>query len=99
MTRQEFIAKTAAAAKMHPATVANCFGAAAAVVREALSRGEEVIVPGVGKLAAQCSAARPGRNPRTGEAFVVPARTRVKLRAQKDLRDALNTHLVEAGVA
>lgn len=69
----------------------------ATVVRNELARqafenaGEaELVLPGLGKLKTRLSAARMGRNPRTGEAAEIPARVTVKLRPSAALNAALN---------
>lgn len=60
------------------------------VVAERLSRGEEVTLTGIGKLKAARRAARTARNPTTGEAVAVPAKTVAKLTPAKALQDRLN---------
>ena len=52
--------------------------------------GGEVPLPGIGKLVVRETAARAGRNPRTGEAIDIPARKKVVLQAGKELKDFLN---------
>ena len=47
--------------------------ALAEVNTEALAKGEEIVVPGVGKIVVVKRAAREGRNPQTGEAIAIPA--------------------------
>lgn len=52
---------------------------------------EEAVLPGLGKLKTSLKAARTGRNPKTGEAVVIPERLAVKFAPAKALKDALNT--------
>lgn len=52
--------------------------------------GTEVTIPGLGKLKTAPRASRTGRNPRTGEAMEIAARTAVKFAPSKALSDALN---------
>lgn len=59
------------------------------VVKDALYIGAEVSFPGLGKLATKQTAARTGRNPRTGDAVEIPARRTVKFTASKVLKDAI----------
>ncbi|WP_269581916.1 HU family DNA-binding protein [Roseibium sp. Sym1] len=59
------------------------------VVTGLLAEGVPVKLPGVGVLAPKEQAQRSARNPRTGEAIVVPAKTVVKFKADKSLSDAL----------
>jgi DNA-binding protein HU-beta len=46
-------------------------------------------LPGVGKLVKQNRKARMGRNPATGEAIKIPAKTVVKMRLAKACKDAI----------
>lgn len=54
-----------------------------------LVEGGEVTLPGLGKLKTDQRAARTGRNPATGEALEIPAKTVVKFSPAKVLKDAL----------
>lgn len=49
----------------------------------------EFTIPGVGKLVKQKRKARMGRNPQTGEALRIPAKTVVKMRVSKSCKDAI----------
>ena len=49
----------------------------------------EFTIPGIGKLIKQERAARTGRNPATGEAIQIPAKTVVKFRVAKAAKDAV----------
>jgi DNA-binding protein HU-beta len=49
----------------------------------------EFTVPGVGKLVKQQRKARTGRNPATGEAIKIPAKTVMKFRVAKAAKDAI----------
>ncbi|MBI5472748.1 MAG: HU family DNA-binding protein [Ignavibacteriae bacterium] len=46
-------------------------------------------IPGIGKLVMVERAARMGRNPATGEAIQIPAKTVVKFRVAKAAKDAI----------
>ena len=59
------------------------------IVATELAEGGEVTLPGVGKLKTDRRAARTGRNPQTGEALEIPAKTVIKFVAVKALKDAL----------
>lgn len=54
----------------------------------ALSRGDEVTLPLIGKLTVKTSAARKGRNPATGAEMDIPAKTKPHFSAAKALKDA-----------
>jgi DNA-binding protein HU-beta len=49
----------------------------------------EFTVPGIGKLVKQKRKARKGRNPATGEAIKIPAKTVVKMRLAKTFKDTV----------
>lgn len=48
-------------------------------------------IPGVGKLVVKDRAARPGRNPATGEAMTIPAKKVVTFSPSQTLKDAINS--------
>lgn len=52
-----------------------------------LKGGEDILLPGIGKLTPVKKAARNARNPRTGETIAKPATTVVKFRVAKSLKD------------
>jgi DNA-binding protein HU-beta len=54
-----------------------------------LKRSGEFVLPGMCKLVVQKRKAREGRNPATGEAIKIPAKTVVKARIAKQLKDAV----------
>lgn len=63
---------------------------AAAVSQTALKAGDEVTLPGLGKLTVKQKAARTGRNPATGEEIDIPAKNAPHFSAAKALKDAVN---------
>ena len=54
------------------------------------TRALDAVLNGIGTFATQHKEARQGRNPRTGEAVTIPARTAVSIKAGAKLKDALN---------
>jgi DNA-binding protein HU-beta len=56
--------------------------------KEAKSSGQ-FVVPGLGKAVKANRKARTGRNPQTGEAIQIPAKTVVKFRLAKAFKDAV----------
>ena len=54
-----------------------------------LKRSGEFVLPGMVKLVVQNRQARMGRNPATGEAIHIPAKTVVKARIAKQLKDSI----------
>jgi len=57
---------------------------------EGLSRGERVDIRGFGAFAVRETAARSGRNPRTGETIQISARKTPTFKVGKELRDRVN---------
>ncbi len=58
-------------------------------VSDALGKGQEVSIAGLGIFATKTRNARTGRNPRTGETIEIPAMRVPKFRAAKALKDAV----------
>ncbi|MCL2656030.1 MAG: HU family DNA-binding protein [Betaproteobacteria bacterium] len=58
-------------------------------VQGALAKGNEVVLPGLGKLSVKARAAKAGRNPKTGEAITIAARKVPAFSAAKVLKDAV----------
>jgi DNA-binding protein HU-beta len=56
--------------------------------REVKSNGEFVL-PGFGKMVLSERKAREGRNPQTGEAIQIPAKTALKFRLSKGMKDSV----------
>jgi DNA-binding protein HU-beta len=54
-----------------------------------LKRANEFVLPGICKLVVQRRKAREGRNPATGEPIKIPAKTVVKARIAKQLKDSV----------
>ena len=54
-----------------------------------LKKGERIRIGGLGILVVRKRAARMGRNPATGEAIKIKAKTVVRLRAAKAFKDAV----------
>ena len=87
MNRTELCARIAARSSLSRADAATAVDAVVSAIADALERGETVNIAGFGKFAASHRVARQGRNPRTGEAVSIPARTVPAFKAGKALRD------------
>jgi nucleoid DNA-binding protein len=61
------------------------------LVKSTLKVGEEVTVTGFGKFRVRTKNARVGRNPRTGEEIMIPARGVVTFQASRLLKAYVNT--------
>ena len=58
-------------------------------VRDALKRGEKVVVTGFGTFSVRSRAARKGRNPQTGASINIPARKTPGFTAGKALKKSI----------
>jgi DNA-binding protein HU-beta len=65
------------------------FDELAVLSEKELKKSGEFTIPGMVKLVVQKRKARMGRNPATGEAIKIPAKTVVKARPVKQLKDAV----------
>lgn len=61
------------------------------IVENEMKKGGEVPLQGLGKFRVSKRAARTGRNPATGEAIQIPAKTVVKFAVAKALKDLVKT--------
>jgi len=89
MTQSQLIKKLAETVGV-PNKVAKAFTTAYAdmAIAETKKSGMSVL-PGIGRLVRVDRKARMGRNPATGEAIKIPAKTVVKARIAKQLKDAV----------
>lgn len=89
MNKQELVNAIAEKAQMPKLTVEVVLSAQTTVITDAVAVGDEVTLPGLGKLKTAKRAARTARNPQTGETVAVKARTAVKFSVAKALKDAV----------
>lgn len=66
------------------------FDAILATIEETLKAGEEINFIGWGKFEVVEKAERIGRNPKTGEEIIIPAKKTVKFKAGKTLVEKMN---------
>ncbi|UVT20034.1 MAG: integration host factor subunit alpha [Nitrospira sp.] len=69
------------------------------LLKTTLQAGEPIIISGFGKFTVRNKHARPGRNPRTGEAMMVSARRAVTFHASLPFKAAVNSTLAEFRVS
>jgi DNA-binding protein HU-beta len=65
------------------------FDELALLAEKELKRSDEFVLPGMVKLVVQKRKARKGRNPATGAAIDIPAKTALKARIVKQLKDSV----------
>ena len=89
MTKSQMIATLAESAEMSKKQIASLMDTITEVVYKEVKKNGECIVPGFGKLVKVKRKAREGRNPATGETIKIPAKTVVKFRLAKAVKDAV----------
>lgn len=87
VNKAELIASLALHTGETKTTVEKVLAGLDAVTCYTLNGGDEVLLPGIGKLVPMKKAARTARNPRTGDKIEKPATTVVKFRVAKSLKD------------
>lgn len=89
MTKAQMVASLAETAGMSKKDVAAFLEAMTEMVYKEVKKNGECLVPGFGKLVKAKRKARDGRNPATGETIKIPAKTVVKFRLAKAVKDAV----------
>lgn len=89
MTKSQLIANLAEATSLSKKEVSNFMDKLADTVYKEVKKTGECIVPGFGKLVKAKRKAREGRNPATGETIKIPAKTVVKFRLAKAVKDTI----------
>ena len=87
MTKKDFIEKYAAKTGASKKAAGEYVEAFLETVEETLAAGESVQFVGWGSFELHSKNARKGRNPKTGEEVDIPAKTVVKFRAGKKLKE------------
>ncbi len=89
MTKTELIEMLADAADLEKKQTKTFLEALTTVVEKSIKKGTEVPLTGLGKFKVVKRKARMGRNPATGEAIHIPAKTVVKFTVAKALKDLI----------
>jgi len=89
MGKMELFAHFAEKFDMKRTQVRDLFDELLRLSEKELKRSGEFVLPGMCKLVVQRRKAREGRNPATGEPIKIPAKTVVKARIAKQLKDAV----------
>lgn len=89
MSMKKLIEKVASGTGESQSRIKAILDASGTVAAQLLAEGEEVTLPGLGKLKPSERAARIGRNPKTGEEIQIPAKVAVKFSAAKALKDVV----------
>lgn len=86
MTKNELIEKVAKKANLTKRAAADAVNAVFNLSRDALVRGEKVVITGFGTFLIRSRAARRGRNPQTGETIQIPNKKTPGFTAGKTLK-------------
>jgi DNA-binding protein HU-beta len=89
MGKSELFAHFADRFEMKRTQARDFFDELAVLAEKELKRVGEFMLPGMVKLVVQKRKARMGRNPATGEAIKIPAKTVVKAKIVKQLKDTV----------
>lgn len=90
MTQTEIINNLAESSGLKKTEVKGLFDSLAALATSEVKKNGEFTVPGFGKLVKATRKAREGRNPATGATIKIPAKTTVKFRLGKAIKDAVS---------
>jgi len=89
MGKSELFAHFAERFEMKRVQAREFFDELAVLAEKELKRSGEFVLPGMVKLVVQKRKARMGRNPATGEPIKIPAKTVIKARIVKQMKDAV----------
>lgn len=89
MGKSELFSHFADRFEMKRTEVRDLFEELTSLGEKELKRTGEFVIPGLVKLVVQKRSARTGRNPATGATITIPAKTVVKARIVKQLKDSV----------
>ena len=89
MTKTQVVAQLAETFELPKKTVAALLEALVALAAKEAKATGQFVVPGLGKAVKAARKARMGRNPQTGAAIKIPAKTVVRFRLAKAFKDAI----------
>jgi len=89
MTKTQIVAHLAEKAEIPKKTAAAVLEELVTLATKEAKSSGQFVVPGLGKAVKANRKARMGRNPQTGQAIKIPAKTVVKFRLAKAFKDAV----------
>jgi len=89
MTKSQVLSHLAAKADISKKAAGAVMDEIAALATKECKTSGQFVIPGLGKAVKANRKARMGRNPQTGEAIKIPAKTVVKFRLAKAFKDAV----------
>ena len=89
MTKSQLVGLLAEKAGVTKAVATGMLETLASAALSETKKNGQFVLPGIGKLVKSQRKARMGRNPQTGEAIKIPAKTVVKFRVAKAAKEAV----------
>ena len=89
LTQTEIVNQLAEKSGLKKAQAKEFFNELANMAASEVKKNGEFTIPGFGKLVKTTRKAREGRNPATGDTIKIPAKTTVKFRVGKAMKDAI----------
>ena len=89
MTKAQLVSRIADKAGLTKSTASDVLEIIATTAVTETKKSGQFVIPGIGKLVKSQRKARMGRNPQTGVAIKIPAKTVVKFRVAKACKDAV----------
>lgn len=89
MTKKELEEKFYATGKFLKSDVERFLDALKQITYKELAEGNEILLPGIGKIQVTYRSARMGINPKTRERIEIPTRAVIKFKVAKPLKDIL----------
>lgn len=86
MTKNDLVERVAKKANLTKRASDDAVNATFNLIRDALVRGEKVVITGFGTFLVRSRAARRGRNPRTGEPMQLPSKKLPSFSAGKTIK-------------
>ncbi len=90
MNKEELVQEVAKKAKVTQKEAAEIINAFMDTVQKTVAKSKKVTLVGFGTFEARKRAARTGRNPQTGKAINIPAKTAPVFSAGKKFKDVVN---------
>jgi DNA-binding protein HU-beta len=89
LTQTEIVSQLAEKTGLKKTEAKEFFTALASLAASEVKKNGEFTLPGFGKLVKATRKAREGRNPATGKPINIPAKTTVKFRVGKSMKDSI----------
>ncbi len=91
MTKSQLIQAISARMRLSATDAETAVNAVLGEISEALGRGDRVELRGFGSFGTKIRKAREGRNPKTGQAVLVPEKRAVFFKAGKEMKERVDS--------